>query len=133
MAWLAKKMEIDNLVWFVGEQAHLKKWLDGFDIFVAAGKFLRLSDLETILKVMAAGLPIVGPDNIGLEDMVCEDEQDGRADLLINFNSGEALASRIIKLYKDRRLRMELGHKNRKRAEKCFTIERQVGEFEKIL
>ena len=38
LSWLAKKMEIDNLVWLVGEQEQLKKWLDSFDVFLALGE-----------------------------------------------------------------------------------------------
>jgi glycosyltransferase involved in cell wall biosynthesis len=137
LAWLAKKMEIDNMVWFVGEQSHLKKWLDSFDVFTVSSELPRWNDFNITLQAMAAGLPIIGLENFGVEEIV----NTATADIPPRRNGQrytptadrETLAEQIIKLYKDKNLRLKLGQKNKEEVEKYFTLDRMVEEFEKIL
>jgi glycosyltransferase involved in cell wall biosynthesis len=128
LSWLAKKMEIDNLVWLVGEQNQLKKWLDSFDIFLALGENLSLNDYGNILEAMAAGLPILAPRNIGLEDLIIENNTGS----LIESNNSEMLARQIIKLHQDKRLRLFLGKNGQERVNRLFTLETMVEKLEKI-
>jgi len=129
LSWLAKKMEIDNLIWLVGEQEQLKKWLDSFDIFLALGENLSLDDYGNILEAMAAGLPILAPRNIGLEDLIIESSTGS----LIESDNSEMLARQIIKLHQDKRLRLYLGKNGRERVSRLFTLEIMVEKLEKIL
>ncbi|PIV51226.1 hypothetical protein CO115_05290 [Candidatus Falkowbacteria bacterium CG_4_9_14_3_um_filter_36_9] len=132
LAWLAKKMVIDNIVWFVGKQSYLKKWLDSFDIFVSTNKFFNLDDLETILKVMASKIPIIGPSKAGLE-YVINNSANNLSEFLIAFNNSDELAGKIIKLFKDKNLRQKLGQINNINVEKNFNMAKQAEEFKKIL
>lgn len=137
LIWLAKKMEIDNLVWFVGEpaapsqggHAHLKKWLDNFDVFVVSGEIPNLAVFETCINAMAAGLPVIGPGDLGFEDII-HNQQNG---ILVEANNNEMLARQIIALYKNKRLRLELGKNAGETAGKHFTIDKMAEEFEKII
>lgn len=136
LTWLAKKMGIDSLVWFVGEadslkqsgQAHLKKWLDSFDVFVVASETPNLTDFDTCLRAMAIGLPIIGPSNFGLENIV----QENKTGFLIE-NNNEILAQQIIKLQQNKHLRLRLGKEAKERVDKYFGIDNMVGEFEKLI
>ena len=129
LLWLAKKMGIENLVWLVGEQAQLKKWLDSFDVFLAAGENLKLDDYGNLLEAMAAGLPVLAPRNIGAEDFVIENKTGALAEM----NNNEMLARQIIKLYQDKRLRLQLGKNGRERVDQLFTLDKMVGRLEQIL
>lgn len=129
LTWLAKKMEIDNLIWLVGEQEQLKKWLDSFDIFLALGKNLSLDDYGNILEAMAAGLPVLAPRNIGLEDLIVENSTGS----LIESDNSEMLARQIIKLHQDKRLRLYLGKNGRERVSRSFTLEIMVENLAAIL
>jgi glycosyltransferase involved in cell wall biosynthesis len=129
LTWLAKKMEIDNLIWLVGEQEQLKKWLDSFDIFLALGKNLSLDDYGNILEAMAAGLPVLAPRNIGLEDLILENNTGS----LIESDNSEMLARQIIKLHQDKRLRLYLGKNGRERVSRSFTLEMMVEKLAQIL
>lgn len=124
--WLAKKMGIDNAVWFVGEQSHLKKWLDSFDIFVATCERARFFDLSTVLKAMNSGLPIIGFRNRGLDDIIDENN----TGIMIDVGNSELLAQNIIRLYKDKGLRHKFS-KNALQAIDNFTIGKLAVEFEK--
>jgi len=128
LTWLAKKMEIENLVWLVGEQEQLKKWLDSFDVFLAAGDKLMLDDYGHIIEALAAGLPVLAPRNIGLEDLIIEN----KTGALHEADNSEMLARQIIKLRQDKKLRQHLGKNGRERIKQLFTMENMVGEMERI-
>ncbi len=129
LSWLAKKMGIENLVWLVGEQEQLKKWLDSFDIFLACGHNLKLDDYSNILEAMAAGLPVLAPRHIGLEDLVIEN----KTGALIDPDNSEMLARQIIKLHQDKKLRQYLGRNGQERVKQLFTMEKMVEKLEEIL
>ncbi|MDD4271220.1 MAG: glycosyltransferase [Patescibacteria group bacterium] len=129
LSWLAKKMEIDNLIWLVGEQGQLKKWLGSFDVYLASGENLSLDDYENILEAMAAGLPVLAQRNIGLEDLVIENNTGS----LIEADNSEMLARQIIKLHQDRRLRLYLGKNGHERVSRAFTMEIMVQKLAEIL
>ncbi|MDP2708790.1 MAG: glycosyltransferase family 4 protein [bacterium] len=128
LLWLAKKMQIENLVWLVGEQEHLKKWLDSFDIFLASGDRLNLDDYGNILEAMAAGLPVLAPRNIGLEDIVV----DNKTGALIEAENSELLARQIIKLHQDKRLRLFLGKNGQERVNRFFTLDKMAQKLEHL-
>ncbi len=128
LAWLAKKMEIDNLVWFVGEQAYLRKWLDNLDIFVFVNETLNLNDLHSIMQASAAGLPIITFHNIGVEEIV----RDNKNGLLIEKNNSEALAQAIIKLRQNHHVRLQFGKNSIEIIDKNFSIDNMIIQFEKV-
>lgn len=129
LSWLAKKMEIENLVWLVGEQEQLKKWLRSFDIFLAASDSLKLDDYGNILEAMAAGLPVLAPRNIGLENLV----EENKTGSLVESDNSEMLARQIIKLHQDKNLRAQLGRNGQERVNRLFTLEKMAAELEKCL
>jgi len=94
--WMAKKLEIENLVWFVGEQNQLKKWLENLDLYIAPIHKIYLSDLQKILLAQWNSLPVIGFDEIKLHDYINDDNG-----LLIGPESKE-LAKNIINLYNDK-------------------------------
>lgn len=129
LSWLAKKLGIDNLVWFVSEQGNLKKWSDSFDIFVITGETPKLSCLASVLKIMSSGLPIIGFYNRGFEDLIPED----RAGILIEANNSEVLAQKIIELYKNKRLCSNLSKNAEELVDKSFNLDKMVEEFIKMM
>lgn len=131
LIWLAKKLEIDNYVWFVGEQSHIKKWLDSFNLFIVSGETPNLADFENCLYAMAAGLPIISLNGFGFEDLIgSEKNQSG---ILIETDNSETFAEQIIKLYQNKCLLSELGKNAEEKAEKYFSIGKMAEEFEKII
>ena len=129
LSWLAKKMEIENLVWLVGEQEQLKKWLDSFDIFLVPGDSLKLNDYGNILEAMAVGLPILAPRNLGLEDLVLENKTGS----FFEAGNNEMLSRQIIKLHQDKKLRAYLGKNGQEQVDRFFTLDKMVAEIADIL
>lgn len=131
LIWLAKKMEIENYIWLVGKQQHLKKWFDNFHIFAVAGEKPDLNDFSIILKAMSAPLPIIGISNIGLEDLVELDGQ--KCGILTDNGNNEELAQSIIKFQQNENLRREMGRIAKEKVDKLFNIDRMVEEFELLV
>jgi len=128
LSWLAKKMEIDALVWFIGEQNQIRKWLDSFDVYIATAESPGLEDYYNILEAMSVGLPIIGPRNVGLEDIILEN----KTGFLIS-NSSETLANQIIKLHNDKKLCQQFGANGQKRVQQFFTLDKIVDKFTALL
>ncbi|MEK7202699.1 MAG: glycosyltransferase family 4 protein [Patescibacteria group bacterium] len=129
LSWIAKKMEIDALVWLIGEQTQVRKWLDSFDVYIATAESPDLEDYYNILEAMTARLPIIGPRNVGLENIILEN----KTGLLIAGNNSEMLALQIIKLYKDKKLRQQLGANGQKHIQQFFTLDKIVDKFATLL
>ncbi|MBI2459083.1 MAG: glycosyltransferase family 4 protein [Parcubacteria group bacterium] len=128
LLWLAKKMDIDGLIWLVGEQEQLKKWLDSFDIFLALGENLSLDDYANILEAMAASLPVIAPRHIGLEDLIIENN----TGLLIEPDNSEILARQIIRLHQNKNWRLYLGKNGRERVSRLFTLDKMVEKLAQV-
>lgn len=131
LSWLNKKMELDGLTWFVGEQKHTKKWLDGFDCFLVADEAPEIKIYENVLTAMLSGLPIIGPLNWGLEEILPDIYNNLR--LLSEPDNSEELAQKIINLCQDKRLRIKLGQLGSERVEKSFSLEGRIIDFQKII
>jgi len=129
LIWLAKKMELESLVWLVGEQKHLRKWLDSFDALLAIKTKPALADLLLVLKAMEAQLPVIAPADVGFEELI----DDGVSGLLAEDGSSEALAAQIIRLKQDKRLMIRLRQAARERVEKQFNLDRAVAIFKEML
>lgn len=129
LSWLAKKMNINHLVWFVGEQKILKKWLANLDIYLIIAKHLSLLDLFAAHQAMAAGLPIIAPETANYEEIFTHDTNA----LLVPPNDKEALTQAIIRLRRKKELRKKLGEAGKKLITEKYTLENMYREFEKIL
>ena len=136
LIWLAKKMKIDNLVWFVGERDslnknnhYLKKWLNSFEVFAATNELIDLDYYFILLQAMSVGLPIIGQKNSVIKDIV----EENKTGFLIEKNNNEELAQKIIKLYKNKLLCSKLGEEGKKKVETYFKIDKTVDELTKIL
>lgn len=129
LLWLAKKMELESLVWLVGEQQHLRKWLDSFDAFLTIKTKPSLNDLLLVLKAMEAELPVIATADTGFEELLV----DGVSGLLAETASSEAFAAQLIRLKQDKRLILRLRQGARERVEKQFNLNRTVAIFKEIL
>ena len=129
LRWLAKKLEINNLVWFVGEQTYLKKWLNNLDLYMVSASNLKLNNINDTLEAMAASLPIIGPARIGLEDFI---KNDYSGQLLDSFDS-DLLSQTIIDLKKNIGKRNTWGGNAQKKVLTDFTIKKEAQKIKKLI
>ncbi len=129
LQWLAQKMELSTLVWFVGEQRFKGKWFANLDVYAITGRSWHLNDIDSTLHALLAALPVVGPAVETIEEFI-KHEQTG---LLYRPDNHEELAQTIIRLHQSKRLRMDLSANGQALAKNKYTIGRMADEFEKIL
>lgn len=128
LKWLSRRMEIDNLTWFVGGQKILKRWFTNFDVYVVACLRAELNDINITLHAAAAGLPIIAPADIGLNEIV----QDETTGLTFNLEDSEALAQKIIYSQQNRRARIQLGKNAQKLASQNYTLKSVIPDYLKL-
>ncbi|MBU4216537.1 glycosyltransferase family 4 protein [Candidatus Parcubacteria bacterium] len=129
LSWLAKKMNIENITWFVGEQKFPRKWLDNFDIFVSTSRELHLADIEITLTAMKANLPIIGFWNTGIDDLISTNNN-GK---IIEKEDSELLADEIINLYKHKVLCHKLGEAAKFQVDKNYNLDTMVDTLLAVL
>lgn len=129
LSWIAKKIEINNLVWFVGEQKNTAKWIANFDIVVSIREKLSLHDIKVITEAMAAGKPLISHYRAGLEYMI-DDSQNG---ILINTKNSEELSAQIIRLQQNQYLRENIKTNAKATIDNFFRLDTMVDDFHKII
>ena len=90
----------------------------------AGGKRLRPILCLAAAEAMAAGLPVVGTDTAGLNEVVAA----GRTGILRPVGDAAGLAAAILALARDEESRAAMGSAGHARVGELFTIERFVRE-----
>jgi glycosyltransferase involved in cell wall biosynthesis len=129
LRWLARKMEMENMIWLVGEQYNLRKWMKSFDVFIGLGEIPNMFELEVMLKAMSMGVPVIGLRNKGYEELI----EENVTGTLVGRNDSEILAQRIIRLFQSTSLRRTLGKNAKEKVVSKNIKQRQIRELEKIL
>lgn len=129
LTWIAKKMEINNLVWFVGEQKNLRKWLTNFNIMIANCEELNLTEIKRIMEGMACSTPLIAPFNMGLEYLL----EDGENGILVNMTSSEDISTQIIRIQQNWQLQKKLQNNAKITIDNFFKLDKMLGNFEKII
>jgi glycosyltransferase involved in cell wall biosynthesis len=129
LSWLAKKLGLGDLVWFVGEQAKLGKWLENLDAYVVPGNGRAAPELAACLRAAALARPLVVPEASAYDAIF----RPGQEALAVAPGKAEDLAQAIIRLRQDKRLAGDLGKAAKKKVEEEHTVERMADEFLEIL
>lgn len=125
---LAEELGLKGKVHFTGLRRDIPQVLSAFDVSVLAS-CEREGLSNTIIESMAMAKPVVATNVGGNSELV----QNGITGYLTAPKDAEALASSIITLLKDADLRKKMGSEARKRAEKDFSLDREVEELESVI
>ena len=98
----AAKLGLSNSVFFLGWRNDIPELLRISDVYVASSKSEGLG--LNLIEAMACDLPVVASKNRGH----CEVITDGSNGMLVNFNDYQAMASKVLQLSKDSKLRNKL-------------------------
>jgi glycosyltransferase involved in cell wall biosynthesis len=129
LTWLARKLEIENNVWLIGQPEQINKWLFNFDLYVSVSQRLNMAEINIILRALAAGLPLIGLTDSGLEDYIFHNKN---GYLLRSFTS-ENLAEAVIKLEQNERLRRLFSDQAKKIALNDFSLLRSADNWQQLL
>jgi glycosyltransferase involved in cell wall biosynthesis len=103
--------------------AEVREVLQEADVFLLASVSEGISNAA--LEAMSCGTPVVTTDCGGM----CEAVTDGVEGFVVPVRDPEAMAAALERLAREAELRESMGRAARERAEREFTLERQIGEF----
>ena len=124
---LAKELEIEDSVYFLGWVDEMPEFLAGLDVFVLPSYNEGISG--AVREALAMKTPVVSSDVGGMSDVVIEDE----TGFLIHPGDVDELASAVIGLLEDQDLRSKMGKNGRELIVTEFSIEGFVGEYRDLL
>lgn len=100
---LAKKMNIEKSIEFVGFQRNVRDYLLKASIFAIGSKWEGMP--MTVLEAMECGLPIVGYKIPALTEML-NDKVDS---FLADYGNREAFENELLKIMRDEKMRIQMG------------------------
>lgn len=120
------KNHLEKCAFMLGFRKDVPELLSNMDVFVLSSRFEGLP--LTIIEAMFAGLPIVATDVGGVSELV-HDQENG---FLVQPDSAEELAAKMIYLIENPGERISMGKKSERIAKGNFTIDRMVQKYEKL-
>lgn len=129
LEWLARKMEIYDLVWLVGKQQDWKRWIESFDIFMALSDRPSFFDLEMAMAAMVKKVPVVALKAKGYEELI----EESRTGALVDPNSSEVLAQKLVKLYQDRQLREKISENSWNMVLDIYNRQKQLDKLQRLI
>jgi glycosyltransferase involved in cell wall biosynthesis len=121
-----RELKIDDNVRLLGTRSDVDRLLPGADVFLltSASEGIPL----TVIEAMAAGLPVVGTDVGGMNEVVA----DNATGFLTPAKDDAALANRLLRLAGDPNLRQHMGAAGRARAKDLFDEPRMCAEYQRL-
>ncbi|NCU44434.1 glycosyltransferase [Candidatus Falkowbacteria bacterium] len=124
LQWLAKQLDLANLVWFVGRQEPLDKWFRSLDALIELS-MVTSQDWQRLLQAMSVGLPIIAPKDKQVADFLLP----GQTALVVEKAEPEMLAQAVIQLQQDKLLAGRLSWQSKQWIAEFGNLERQLTDF----
>ena len=121
---LTGRMRLGDRVVFLGKQAGIVELLSVADVYVSTSE--NESFGLSALEAMSCGIPVVATKVGGVPEVINHNSEG----FLGKAGDVDTLAESVKTLLGNEELRQEMGGKGRLRAEKCFSSEVVVGEYE---
>jgi glycosyltransferase involved in cell wall biosynthesis len=122
---LAGSLDLNDRVVFTGFREDAPRVCSTFDVFALSSEHEGLS--IALIEALALGKAAVATDVGGLAEVI----QDGRQGYLVPVGQESAMASRIVELLRDPKLRARMGAEGRARAA-VFDIRNSVHRMERV-
>jgi sugar transferase (PEP-CTERM/EpsH1 system associated) len=119
----AAALGVEDSVRFAGVRTDVPRLLRAADVYVNSSRYEGMSN--TILEAMAAGAPGVATGVGGNPDLV----QDGVTGFLVPSGDPEAMARRILELFRDGALRARMGAAGRARMEAVHSMPAMIRAY----
>lgn len=129
---LVHDLKLEEYIQFKGDQSdfQLMHYYENAEMFILPCIIAENGDRDgipvAIMEAMAMELPVISTTVSGIPELV----EDGVSGILVSQKDEKAIANAIIKLHKDKKLRLEMGENGRKIIENKYNI---VSESEKLI
>jgi glycosyltransferase involved in cell wall biosynthesis len=81
---------------------------------------------NVVLEAMASRRPVLATRVEGVMELLGEEDKAQT----VSWGDSQGLVAKLVRLLSDRQLAIELGEKNRRRAEQAFSIDRVVAAYQ---
>jgi 1,2-diacylglycerol 3-beta-glucosyltransferase len=126
MKCLAKQLGIEENVIFLGKRDDVPAILNIIDLFCLTS-FHEGMPL-TILEAMACGVPVIGTDVIGINELISH-KSNG---ILVPIDNVEELADSIVSILKDSRLRGNLSKTGIRFIQENYSLDNKIIDYRKL-
>jgi len=124
LEWLAKKLEIEGQIQFVGFQKSTERWYPLFDLFVLPSA-LRESFGISLVEALSFQVPVLASRIGGVKEVI----EEGKTGFLANPRDAQDLAEKIIYIYKNYQLAKETAQAGRQKVEERFSLDKMIKDF----
>jgi len=121
----AKELGIEESVHFLGVRMDIPELMNTLDAYCLPSHFEGLP--FSALEAMAAGVPVVGTDVAGINEII----KDGDNGLMAKAGSPEAIAERLSDLMDDPGMAKKIALRGREFVNR-FSFEKMIGEYEAL-
>lgn len=128
LQWLAKQLDLANLVWFVGRQEPLDKWFRSLDALIELSTE-QSRDWQRLLQAMSVGLPLIVPKSQQTADFLLP----GQTALVVEKAEPEMIAQAVIQLQQDKILSGRLSWQSKEWMAEFGNLDRQLADFTNYL
>lgn len=125
MKILSVNLEVDDTIWFPGYRRDINLLCRTADLYAATSRQEGLP--VSVIEAMASGLPVVASNIRGQSDAV----QSGVNGELYTLGDSNDFVEKIVSLYKNPALRLEMGKRNVEEAKK-YSVEIAVNKMAQI-
>jgi glycosyltransferase involved in cell wall biosynthesis len=125
---LSKGPGLSGKVVFTGFREDIPRIMNLLDIAVLPSSTHLEGLSRVIIEAMASSKPVIATNSGGNPEAV----EDGTTGILVPPEDSSSLAESILDLIKDETKRNRMGKAGRERAEKLFSIEKNISQIEKV-
>jgi len=122
----ARRLGLENQVWFMGERRDIPQLLSVFDVFVLSSLWEGLP--YALMEAAALAKPVVATDVDGVREIVTS----GETGLLVPLKSPQGLAQAVITLLQDRDYASNLGRNLKQEVTSRYTLSKMLAEMESL-
>ncbi len=122
----ARRLGLENQLWFKGERRDIPQLLSVFDVFVLSSLWEGLP--YALMEAAALAKPVVATDVDGVREIV----RSGETGLLVPPRNPQGLAQAVITLLQDRDYASELGRNLKQDVTSRYTLSKMLAEMESL-
>jgi sugar transferase (PEP-CTERM/EpsH1 system associated) len=123
---VSRELALTEQLTFLGQRADVEALLPGFDVFVLSSESEGLSNV--ILEAMAAGVPVVATDVGGASELIADDS----TGILVPAKNPAVMGDALADLAQHPSRRTDMAARSRERAEREFSLDRMIGDYERF-
>ncbi len=123
---MARRLDVKEYVWFMGERKDAKDLTSLFEVFVLPSLWEGLP--YALMEAAVLGKPVVATDVDGNREII----EDGKTGVLVPARNPKKMAEAVIRLLRDKSLASRLGERAREVVLLKFKLSRMVEEVQDL-